>query len=208
LELACKELDNLWRQATSDRKLATVKHTVLSQGNHIAELDAGQRALQTELKAKLRSAQLAAKDKLIALLAQGNGWKNKLTKAKRDLLNSTRSLSKALKSGSALGKQVPALQLANKHFQDKFANARLKLKDVKKVNKENKKQLNNQLKAKHQLRLSLANINLQKHCVSLSHENEKKRKRNDVHNLQVLLEIAAREASSERVKEMAAPHKS
>jgi hypothetical protein len=69
-----------------------------------------------KLKAKLRPAQLAAKDNSVALLACVNGGKNELNKAKRDLLDSTKSLSKALKSGSAKGKQVLALQVAKKHF--------------------------------------------------------------------------------------------
>ena len=69
-----------------------------------------------------------------------------------------------------------ALQLANKHFQDELADARLKLKGVERVNKENKKQLYNQLEAKHQLRLSLAKINLKKHRVSLSREKSKEKK--------------------------------
>jgi regulator of replication initiation timing len=47
---------------------------------------------------------------------------------------------------------VLALQLANKQFRDKLADARLKLKGVAKVNN-NKKQLGNQLEAKHQLML-------------------------------------------------------
>jgi hypothetical protein len=46
-----------------------------------------------------------------------NGGKHELNKAKRDLLNSTKSLSKALKSERAKGKQVLALQLANKYFE-------------------------------------------------------------------------------------------
>jgi hypothetical protein len=189
-----------------ERELATVKDTVSSQRNRIAKLEADRRALETELKAKLRSAQLAAKDNSVALLARVNGGKNELNKAKRDLLDSTKSLSKALKSGSAKGKQVLALLQASKHFRDELADARLKMKEVAKVNNDNKKQLDNQLEAKHQLRLSLAKIDLKKHRVSLSHDQEKKRKRDDIHNHK-LLEIAAQEASSKRVKETAATHK-
>ena len=205
-ELARKETDNVRKQAISDRKLATVKGTVSSQRNRIAKLDADRKAVETELKAKLRSAKLAAKDNSVALLARVNGGKNELTKANRDLLDSTKSLSKALKRGSALGEQVLTLQLANKHLRDELADARLKLKEAAKESNDNKKQLDNQLEAKHQLRLSLAKIDLKKHRVSLSREQEKKRKRDDTHNHR-LLEITAREASSKRVKETAATHK-
>ena len=135
-----------------------------------------------------------------------NGGKNELNKAKRDLLDSSKSLSKALKSGSALGKQVLALQQAIKHVRDELADARLKMKEDAKVNNDNKKQLNNQLEAKHQLRLSLAKIDLKKHRVSLSRNQEKKRKRDDMHNHK-LLEIAARAAASKMVRETTANHK-
>jgi hypothetical protein len=74
-----------------------------------------------------------------------NGGKNELNKAKRDLLDSLKSLSKALKSGSAQAKQVLALQLANKHFRDELADAQLKLKGVSKVHNEHKKLIDNQL---------------------------------------------------------------
>jgi hypothetical protein len=112
-----------------------------------------------------------------------------------------------LKRGPALGEQVLTLQLANKHLQEELADARLKLKEAAKESNDNKKQLDNQLEAEHQLRLSLAKIDLKKHRVSLSREQEKKRKRDDTHNHR-LLEITAREASSKRVsKETAATHK-
>jgi hypothetical protein len=52
----------------------------------------------------------------------------------------------------------------------------------------------------------LAKIDLKKHRVSLSRDQEKKRKSDGIHNHR-LLEIAAREASSKRVKETAATHK-
>jgi hypothetical protein len=156
LELARKEADNVRKQAILERKLATRKDTVASQGNCIAELDADWTVLETNLKAKLWLAQLAANDNSNALLARVNSGKNELNKAKRDLLDSTKSLLKALKGWPAQGKQVLALQLANKHFQDELAGARLKLKEVAKVKKDNKKQLDNQLEANHQLRLSLA----------------------------------------------------
>jgi CII-binding regulator of phage lambda lysogenization HflD len=80
-----------------ERKLATVNHMVASQRNRIAKLEADRKALGTELKAKLRSAQLAAKDNSVVLLARVNGGKNELNKAKRDLLKTSKSLSKALK---------------------------------------------------------------------------------------------------------------
>jgi hypothetical protein len=133
--------------------------------------------------------------------------KNELNKAKRDLLDSSKTLSKALKSGSAQAKQVLALQLANKHFRDKLADARLKLKGVAKLNNDSRKQLDNQLEANHQLRLKMAKIDLKKHCLSLSRDHEKKIKRDDIHKHRLLLEIAAWEASSKIVKEMAATHK-
>jgi hypothetical protein len=206
LEVARKESDNVRRKNTTDRKLANSKETVSSLRIRVAELDAARRALETELKAKLRSAQLAAKDNSNTLLIRGNGWKQELAKAKRDILDLTRSLTKALKGGSALGKQVLALQKANKHFEDELADARLKLKDDDRVIKENKKQLNNQLESKHQHQLSLAKIDLEKHRVSLSREKEKKRKRDDVFQHKLSL-IAAREASSKRVKETTASNK-
>jgi hypothetical protein len=169
LESARKGADNVRKQVILERKLATVRHTVQSQRNRIAKLEAGRKALETKLKAKLRSAQLAAKDNSVALLARLNGGKNELNKAKRDLLDSLKSLSKALKSGPAQAKQVLALQLANKHFRDELADARLKLKGVSKVNHDHKKQIHNQLEAKHELRgvLKLAKIDLKKHCVSI-----------------------------------------
>jgi hypothetical protein len=80
-----------------------------------------------------------------------NCGKNELNKAKKDLLETTKSLSKALNSESAKGKQVLALQLA-KNVLDELAYAQLKLKGVSKVNNGNKKQMDNQLEAKHQLR--------------------------------------------------------
>jgi hypothetical protein len=52
----------------------------------------------------------------------------------------------------------------------------------------------------------LAKTDLNKQRVSLSRDQEKKRKRHDIHNHQ-LLEMAAREASPKRVKETAATHK-
>jgi hypothetical protein len=72
LELARKETDNVGKQAILERKLATVKDTALSQRNCIAKLEADRRAPGTKLKAKLRLAQLAAKDNSVTLLAHVN----------------------------------------------------------------------------------------------------------------------------------------
>jgi hypothetical protein len=115
-------------------------------------------------------------------------------------------LARALKNGSGSDKKVKALELANAHLQNDLAVAHLKLKDVTKESNDNRKQLENQLDAKNQLRLSLAKIDLKKHKVSLFREREKKRKRDGIHQHR-LTEIAAREASSKRVKEMAASQK-
>jgi hypothetical protein len=79
-----------------------------------------------------------------------------------------------LEEWPAQAKQVLALQLANKHFRDELANARLELKGVSKVNNDHKKQIGNQLEAKHELRLKLAKTDLKKHCLSLSRDHEKK----------------------------------
>ena len=54
LELARKERDNVRKQNILERKLATVKDSVASQRNHIAKLEADRRAVETEIKAKLR----------------------------------------------------------------------------------------------------------------------------------------------------------
>jgi Tfp pilus assembly protein PilF len=59
--------------------------------------------------------------------------KNETAKAKRDLLDSTKSLTKALKTGSGSDKKVKALELANTHLQENdLAVARSKLKDATK----------------------------------------------------------------------------
>jgi ATP-dependent protease HslVU (ClpYQ) ATPase subunit len=96
-----------------------------------------------------------------------SGGKNETAKAKRDLLDSTKSLAKASKTGLGSDKKVKALELANAHLQND-------LKDETKENNENRKQLDNQLDAKHQLRLSLAKIDLKKHKVSLSLASRKR----------------------------------
>jgi hypothetical protein len=53
-----------------------------------------------------------------------------------------------------------ALELANAHSKNDLVVTRLKLKDAAKVNNDNRKQIDNQLDAKHQLWLSLAKIGL------------------------------------------------
>jgi hypothetical protein len=80
------------------------------------------------------------------------------------------------------------------------------LKDAAKEKNDNRKQIDNQLDAKHQLQLSLAMIDLKKHKVTLSGELEKKCKHGNIHHHR-LAEIVAREASLKRVKETAAGHK-
>jgi chromosome segregation ATPase len=139
-------------------------------------------------------------------LVRVSGGKNETAKAERDLLDYSKSLAKALKTGLGSDKKVKALELANALLKNDLAVARSKLKDAAKENNSNRKQIDNQLDAKHQLRLSLAKIDLKKHKLTLSRELEKKRKRDDIHYHR-LAEIAAREASSKRVKETAASHK-
>jgi hypothetical protein len=117
LELALKEADNVQKQAMSEIMLATLKDTVLSQRNRIIQVGGRSEGSRDRAKSQARSAQLAAKDNSVALLARVNGGKNELNKAKRNLLGSRKSLSKALKSGSAKGKQVLALQLAKIIFE-------------------------------------------------------------------------------------------
>jgi hypothetical protein len=179
-----------------------LKETVANQRNRISKLEADRKATETELKAKLRSAQLTAKENIGSLLARVSGGKNETAKAKRDLLDSSKSLAKALKTGSGSDKKAKALELANALLKNDIAVARSKLKDAVKENNSNRKQIDNQLDAKHQLRLSLAKIDLKKHKLTLSRALEKKRKCDDIHHHR-LAEIAAREASSKRVKEMA-----
>jgi hypothetical protein len=101
-------------------------------------------------------------------LACVSGGKNETAKAKRDLLDSTKSLGKALKTGLGSDKKVKALELANPHFKNDLAVAPLKLKDAAKENNDNIKQIDNQLDSKHQLRLSLAKIDLKKYKATVS----------------------------------------
>ena len=91
-------------------------------------------------------------------------------------------------------------------LKNDLAVARPNLKDAANENNSNRKQIDDKLDAKQQLRLSLATIDLKKHKLTLSRELEKKRKRDDIHHHR-LAKIAAHEASSKRVKETAASQK-
>ncbi len=112
---------------------------VTTQRNRILKLEADLKDTETKLKAKLQSAQLAAKEDIGSLLARVSGCKNETAKAKRDLLDSTRKIVKALKTGSGSDKKVKALELVNAHLQNDLSVTRSKLKDVTKENNENRK---------------------------------------------------------------------
>jgi hypothetical protein len=71
-----------------------------------------------ELKAKLPSAQLPAKENIGSLLAHVSGGENERVKTKRDLLVSTKSLAKALKTSLGSEKEVKLLEKANAHLQN------------------------------------------------------------------------------------------
>jgi TolA-binding protein len=92
LELARNKADNICKLATLEKRLAGLKDKVANQRNRISKLEADRKATETELKAKLRSAQLAAKENIGSLLARVSGGKNETAKAKRDFLDSTKSL--------------------------------------------------------------------------------------------------------------------
>jgi predicted phage-related endonuclease len=182
LDLVHKEAENFCKQTALEKRLLVgYEDTVATQHNRISKLEADQKATETQLKAKLRSAQLGTKENIRSLLAPVSGCKNETAKAKRDLLDSTKSLGKALKTGAGSDKKVKALELAKAHLQNDLSVTHSKLKDVSKEINKNRQQLDNQLDAKHQLRLSLAKIDLRKQKVSLSREQEKKRKRDDIH---------------------------
>jgi predicted phage-related endonuclease len=102
LELARTEANPnfIRKQATSDKKLSGYRDTVAIQRNRISKLEADRKAIETGLKAKLRSAQLAAKENIGSLLARVSGGKIEAVKAKKELVDSTKSLSKALKTSS------------------------------------------------------------------------------------------------------------
>jgi hypothetical protein len=207
LDSARKEAENICKQATLEKRLVGYyKDTVAAQRNNNSKLEADRKATETELKVKLWSAQLRAKENIASLLAHVSGGKNETAKAKRNSMDSTKSLAKALKTGSGSDKKVKALEFSNAHLQNDLAVARSKVKDARKENYENRKQLDNELDAEHQLRLSSAKIDLKKHKVSLSCEQENKRKRDGIHQY-CLTEIAAREASPKRIKETAAGRK-
>jgi hypothetical protein len=203
LELARKDADHIRKQATFDKRVTGYKDTVANQRNRNSKLELDRKATEAELKAKLRSAQLAAKENIGSLLARVSGSKNETAKAKRDLLDSTKSLSQALKTVSGSGKKVIAHELTIAHLQNDLAIALSNLKDATREKIQYKKQLDKHVDAKHQLKLSLAKIDLKK---QQAREQEKKRKRDDVHKHR-LTEIAAREASSKRVKDTANSHK-
>jgi hypothetical protein len=111
-----------------------------------------------------------------------SGGKNETAKVKRDLLDNLKSLANALKTGLGSDKKVKTLELANALLKNDLAVARSKLKDAAKEYNSNRKQIDNQLDAKHQLWLSLARIELKKHKLAFSQELEKKRKRNNIHH--------------------------
>jgi hypothetical protein len=160
LELARNEANHIRKLATLEKRGVGLKETVVNQRNRISKLEANQKATETELKAKLRSVQLAAKENIGSLLACVSGRKNETAKAKRDLLDSSKSLAKASKAGLASHKKVKALEQANAVLKNDLVVARSKLKNATKENNDNRKQIDNQLDAKHQLRLSLAKIDL------------------------------------------------
>jgi hypothetical protein len=72
------------------------------------------------------------------------------------------------------------VELVSDVLKNDLAVARSKLKDAAKENNSNRKQIDNQLDAKHQLRSSLAKIDLKKHKLTLCRELEKKRKRDNI----------------------------
>jgi hypothetical protein len=87
LELARNEADNIRKLATLEKRLAGLEDTVANQRNRMFKLEADRKVTETELKAKLRSAQLVAKENISLLLARVSGGKNETAKAKRDLLD-------------------------------------------------------------------------------------------------------------------------
>jgi TolA-binding protein len=61
LELARNEADHIRKLATLEKRVTGLQETVANQRNRISKLEAGRKATETELEAKLRSVQLAAK---------------------------------------------------------------------------------------------------------------------------------------------------
>jgi hypothetical protein len=123
------------------KRLSRYKDTVETQLNGISKLEADQKATETDLKVKLQSVQLAAKENVSSLLACVSGGKSESVKAKRDLLDSTKSLAKALKAGLGSKKKVQLLLEGNADLQNDLGVASSKLKDVEKQINENKKNL-------------------------------------------------------------------
>jgi predicted phage-related endonuclease len=113
LELARKEADHIRKLATLAKRVTGLKETVVNQRNRISKLEADRKATETELKAKLRSVQLAANENIGSLLARVSGGKSDTANAKRDLLDYLTSLAKALMTGLGSDKKVKALELAN-----------------------------------------------------------------------------------------------
>jgi hypothetical protein len=114
LELARNEADHIRKLATLEKRGAGLKETVANQRNRISKLEANRKATETaESQALVRPAR--GKRNIGSLLALVSSGKNETAKAKRDLLDSSKSLAKALKTGLGSHKKVKALELANAH---------------------------------------------------------------------------------------------
>jgi TolA-binding protein len=62
LKLARTEADNIHKLATLEKRLARLEDMVSKQRNRIYKLEPNRKATETELKAKLRSAHVSAKE--------------------------------------------------------------------------------------------------------------------------------------------------
>jgi hypothetical protein len=120
LKLARNEADHIRKLATFQKRVMGLEETVANQCNCISKLEANRKATETELKAKLWSVQLAAKENIGSLLARVSGGENETAKAKRELLHFSKSLAKALKTGLGSYKKVKALELANALLKNKM----------------------------------------------------------------------------------------
>jgi hypothetical protein len=120
LKLARNEADHIRKLATFQKRVMGLEETVANQCNRISKLEANRKATETELKAKLWSVQLAAKENIGSLLARVSGGENETAKAKRELLHFSKSLAKALKTGLGSYKKVKALELANALLKNKM----------------------------------------------------------------------------------------
>jgi hypothetical protein len=110
--LARNEVDHIRKLPTLEKRGAGFKETVANQRKRISKLEANREATETELsQASVRPA--CGKRKIASLLARVSGGKNETAKAKRNLLDSLKSLAKALKTGLGSDKKVKALELAN-----------------------------------------------------------------------------------------------